>query len=371
MKQIKSVIFGAVQLYVFSGLGVVNAANTIHVYGAESGCYFQSRGQASYILHLAAFTSKDNALHYKNQIARQTRQSVHWDYEFQKKAPYLVTLGPFSSIDALRKTSCTLFAPSRPVAAVYAQPSLQTVAAIKTAQPSITSYVGKMGVSPKFYPWSKVATLSLGSAWADPHPTETITLRPNLKNNYVGAPRSQAVVDGEIFVGVQRAINRNFLGQIGVAVAAASHVQLDGDVIGLVGSSGNNFLYAYDINHTHIAVKAKVLAEPEDIVSPYVSGSLGVGLNHAYDYSIEPKHANAGLSPLFESNTLAAFTYTLGAGVQTDINANWQVGVGYEFADWGKSGLSQALSQSIGSGLQLNHLYTNALQFNLTYSGFL
>ncbi|HAT8718368.1 TPA: porin family protein, partial [Legionella pneumophila] len=62
-----------------------------------------------------------------------------------------------------------------------------------------------------------------------------------------------------------------------------------------------------------------------------------------------------------------AFTYTLGAGVQKSISEHWQLGVGYEFADWGKSELGRASGQTLNEGLKLNHLYTNGVVLNLTY----
>lgn len=42
------------------------------------------------------------------------------------------------------------------------------------------------------------------------------------------------------------------------------------------------------------------------------------------------------------------------------------LGVGYEFADWGKSEPGRALGQTRNSGVDLNHLYTNGVLFNLT-----
>ncbi|HHS9463875.1 TPA: outer membrane protein, partial [Legionella anisa] len=72
-------------------------------------------------------------------------------------------------------------------------------------------------------------------------------------------------------------------------------------------------------------------------------------------------------NPDFADHTKTAFTYTLGAGVQKALNDHWQIGAGYEFADWGKSELGRAFGQTMNSGLALNHLYTNGVLFNLTY----
>ena len=57
---------------------------------------------------------------------------------------------------------------------------------------------------------------------------------------------------------------------------------------------------------------------------------------------------------------MTALTYTLGTGVQKILNAHWQVGVGYEFSDWGQSSLGRASEQTLHSGLELNHVYIKA-----------
>ena len=69
----------------------------------------------------------------------------------------------------------------------------------------------------------------------------------------------------------------------------------------------------------------------------------------------------------FSSHTNTTFTYNLGVGIQRVLNQNWQIGIGYEFADWGKSQLGIASGQTLNSGLKLNHFYTSGLLFNLTY----
>lgn len=69
--------------------------------------------------------------------------------------------------------------------------------------------------------------------------------------------------------------------------------------------------------------------------------------------------ANQSSSALFDGEVFL--------GAQKALNQHWQVGVGYEFADWGISQLGRAAEQTQNSGLTLNHLYTNGVLFNLTY----
>lgn len=102
-------------------------------------------------------------------------------------------------------------------------------------------------------------------------------------------------------------------------------------------------------------------------VMPWVSASIGVGFNRAHDFMTTPLIFEALPNPNFADHTKPAFTYMLSAGVQKSISENWLVGVGYEFADWGKSELSRAFEQTMNSGLALNQLYINGVSFNLAY----
>jgi opacity protein-like surface antigen len=116
-----------------------------------------------------------------------------------------------------------------------------------------------------------------------------------------------------------------------------------------------------------VAVKGKLLADMGYMAIPYVSGSVGVGFNRAHNFNNIPVIFEALPNPNFASNTETAFSYTVGAGLQKALTPNWQVGAGYEFADWGKSQLGLAPGQTLGNGLAQDHVYTNALMFNVTY----
>ena len=129
----------------------------------------------------------------------------------------------------------------------------------------------------------------------------------------------------------------------------------------------DNYSYLYKVRNSRVAVKGKLLLDKGYWVMPWVSASLGVGFNRARDFTNTPLIFEALPNNNFEDHTKTAFTYTLGAGVQKPISEHWQMGVGYEFADWGKSGLNRAPAQTLNTGLALNHLYTNSVLFNLTY----
>jgi len=214
---------------------------------------------------------------------------------------------------------------------------------------------------------SGVVVLSVGPVWENAGNTQTFYLAPGIEKTYAAKQASHALVDGEIFLGVQKPLREKLQGQLGLAVATTGNAAVSGYIWDDAQAQFNNYTYKYQVKHTHVAVKGKLLADKGYILTPWINGSLGVGFNQAHDYSNTPIISEAIVMPNFASQTTTAFTYTVGAGFQRNFNAHWQGGIGYEFADWGKSQLGRASGQTLNSGLFLSHLYTNGFLFNLTY----
>ena len=212
-----------------------------------------------------------------------------------------------------------------------------------------------------------IITLSAGPTWENAGESQTLFLSPFIQKTYTSNKLTNTLFDGEVFLGIERALASHFQGQLGLAVAATSNANLFGAVWDDANPLFDNFNDTYNIQHTHIAAKAKVLGDMGYLLKPYVSGSLGVGFNQARNFSAIPTIFAAVPTPNFSSNTTTAFTYTVGLGLERALNTNWRVSAGYEFADWGKSQLGVAPSQTLGGGLSLNHLYTNGMLFGLSY----
>lgn len=227
--------------------------------------------------------------------------------------------------------------------------------------------------TPSARAYSYVATLSAGPAWGSGGQTQTFYLQPNIIKTFTTTRTSTVLADGELFLGLQQALMDPFDGQLGIAVATTSDATLRGNVWDDADPLFNDFTYSYHVSHSHVALKGKLIREANspspwfEGVKPYLSGSVGVGFNRASAFALTPLIFEAVPFPAFTSNSTTTFTYTVGAGIQRVISDNWQVGIGYEYADWGKSQLAIAPGQTMGSGLSINHLYTNGLMFNLTY----
>ncbi|CEG56862.1 outer membrane protein [Legionella fallonii] len=232
-----------------------------------------------------------------------------------------------------------------------------------------SAFSGAMGPSVIASDWTQVMTLSMGPIWSDKGDTQTFFLAPEIEKTYTADNSTSSLFNGEFFYGWQRRINAKFQGQIGLAVAATTNTAISGEIWDDADPEFNNYIYSYKINHTHVALKGKLLADVGYIVSPYISGSIGVGFNRAHDFTNTPIIFEAITNPNFASRTQTAFSYTIGVGVQKALNERWQVGVGYELADWGQSQLGLAMGQTLGNGLSQSHTYTNGVLFSISCVG--
>lgn len=237
---------------------------------------------------------------------------------------------------------------------------------------SATAFSGTMGSAPQkdlLLDYSSyVATLSIGPAWSNSGQTQTFFLQPNIEKTYATNHNTSTIASGEIFLGKQHKLHEHLLGQLGLAVATTSNVNPSGSIWEDADPNFNNYTYDYNVSHTYVAVKGKMLTSAWETVQPYISASLGAGFNNAHAFHITPKIEQEVPAPSFQSNTTTALSYTVGLGLQRAFTTHLSAGIGYEFSDWGKSQLNAATGQSLNKGLLLNHLYTNELQFSLSYT---
>ena len=214
---------------------------------------------------------------------------------------------------------------------------------------------------------SPFMTLSLGPTLTGGAESESFYLQPDIAKTYKVNRKPYAFGSGELFLGMQIPIMPNFLSQVGIAVAGGLEAPLAGNIWEDEDPEFNNYTYKYKVNHAHIAVKAKISTDTNTIIQPYVSGSIGTGVNKSHSFTISPIIFEEVPAPNFTAGRDSGMVYTAGLGIQSSYNENWQVGIGYEFADWGNLQLGRAPGQTENQGLGSNHLYTHELQLSITY----
>lgn len=231
---------------------------------------------------------------------------------------------------------------------------------------NVTALAGTMGPISVPLKNTIVGTLSAGPLWASAGKSQTFYLTPEVEKTYASNSSTNAFPEGELFLGVQKVLSHQLLARLGVAVATTGNASSNGVIWDDADPQFDNYSYAYKVQNTKIALKGVLLLDKGYSLMPWISGSIGAGFNYAHSFTNTPLIFQAVPNNNFTNHTSTSFTYSLGAGVQKALNANWQIGVGYEFADWGKTRLGRADGQTLNTGLSLNHLYTNGLIFNIT-----
>lgn len=211
--------------------------------------------------------------------------------------------------------------------------------------------------------------LSAASTWTYGNRTQTLNLESDVTKTYTANQPTNVIPSFELLIGCEKPImtSHPIIGQLGLRFAEAGNANLTGDIWEDANPNLNNFNYEYKVRHFDVSVKGRLIGAFGFYVDPYISGSMGVGINRAYDFTITPKISSEVAAPPFASNTQAAFTYTVGIGLQRKFYENFEVAVGYEFADWGKSSLLPASGQVTNQAPSLNHLYAQSLQLSLFF----
>ena len=216
-------------------------------------------------------------------------------------------------------------------------------------------------------PTKWVGTFSIGPTWAAAGEQQTFNLTPAIEKTYTANRNMNTLTAGEVFVGVQKNLPANIYGHFGLTGGMDSQVGLSGNIWDDADPAFDNYTYSYNIQHAYVGLKGKFFKDFDCYVLPWFSAGVGVGFNSSHAFSNQPLINEALPNNNFGDHTQATVTYTIGFGAQRILAEHWQVGLGYEFSDWGQSLLGKADGQTINSGLTLSHLYTNGIMFNLTY----
>jgi hypothetical protein len=245
---------------------------------------------------------------------------------------------------------------------------------------STNALAGSMGTRSNFGEGCFVATLSIGPAWARPGEEQTVIIQPDLIKTYSPIPTSRALkfvsvargtdtlAAGELFLGLRGAINSIVEGQLGLVVGAGSQVKLQGSVFEDANPQFNNFSYSYGVRNTRVAAKAKFLYDTGIYdLYPYLSGSAGIGFNHASGFALKPNIIEEIPAPPFEGKNETSFSYSIGLGLETALDPNWRLGLGYEMVNWGRSALGRGDGQRAGRGIVVKNLRANEVLVSLSY----
>lgn len=359
--------------FVLGSFAWMHAANAssghgIFIYGPEQGIQLNEQSNLTqdthYTLNLGAFKNKQNALKHQARMQERTKKIVHLTYQPEKDVPYIVFMGPFTDTQSVVAASRAL---------LEKQPSTTVLSNHPIPTP----------ILPKEHVKQPLVMVSGGPGWSSPGKTQTLMLESNGPNTYRNHAKTQTLGMGEVFLGLQRKMfvlnpisfqetlsTLPIQTQWGVLVSAAGMARIKGDVWQLADPEFNNMSYSYNINQIRAGLRTKWLLDQyafTEQFKPYMTASLAAGFNHAFSFQNSPKSSDIVANPNFKDKTVVALSYSVGAGIQKEINPHTHIGLGYEFFDWGKSGLTSAPGQETNAAPFLNHLYAQTLLLSLTY----
>lgn len=213
---------------------------------------------------------------------------------------------------------------------------------------------------------SYVVSLHAGPQWASGTANQTIALNPNVIKTYTADHSASAIGEIELFMGIPFSLPNHITSQVGLTFATTTSTLISGNIWDDADAQFNNYTYHYRVKHSHAALQGILLKEFNQF-QPWISASIGIGANNAYAFNNTPLIYQALPNPNFTSHQTTSLTYSLGIGTQLSITKHIQIGIGYEWTDWGNIQLSTAPGQTTQSTLSMSHFYTNGLLGNVTY----
>lgn len=161
--------------------------------------------------------------------------------------------------------------------------------------------------------------------------------------------------------------------QLGLGYYQTSTFNTEGTLTqGVSAPSYNAFNYTYDVISRQLLAEGKVLMNWAKRYHPYISVGLGVAFNTAQDYKVDIGPPLT-FSPAYDDHTERSFTYSIGLGMDYDITHYLRFGIGYRFADLGKTELGDGQVGAPGSYVAVpeapsqRHFYSQEILAQLTW----
>jgi opacity protein-like surface antigen len=215
-----------------------------------------------------------------------------------------------------------------------------------------------------------IVTFSLGSDRTNVFSSKSITLIPPFQNAYVGTNHYDTEAVMGLFVGAEAQFLQDWAYQLGLSYFQTSALTENGNVYQFSDPAFNNLMYQYQIQSRRVSVETKVSHAFRQIWHPYVTAGLGEAFNKAYGYSESPITSDAvPMTQAFGSHSSRSFTYSVGLGIDVDLQEHLRVGVGYRFVDLGNARLGTTPLQSDNSTISNTHLHTNEFLAQFSYVG--
>lgn len=128
---------------------------------------------------------------------------------------------------------------------------------------------------------------------------------------------------------MQTGVEYNYFGKAGVNGI---------NTVGVEPQTSTMYRYNYTFQTQQVLGTFKLFATTHERFYPYGEVGLGAAFNRAGQYSaITAETGSINVTPGFGNQSNTRFSYNLGLGVDTQVNTNIRVGLGYRYSNFGAS----------------------------------
>ena len=166
-----------------------------------------------------------------------------------------------------------------------------------------------------------------------------------------------------VFLGTERSLplisRPGFFMQTGVEYNYIGKVSVNGiNTVGVEPQTSTTYRYNYNFQTQQVLGTLRLFATAYERFHPYGEVGLGAAFNHAGQYNATTTETGSiNLTPGFSNQSNTQFSYSLGLGVDTQVNTKIRVGLGYRYSNFG--------SPSLGNGTVTFNNYQAPVSFAL------
>lgn len=210
------------------------------------------------------------------------------------------------------------------------------------------------------------AGMTLGAGFIRTGHVQTLSLLPPFTNHYTNNASYKSSGLMGLGLGIERGLTEQLSWQLGLSGYFNSQISSTGHVWQFALPEFDNFIYDYRIQSKRVMATGKLLGTLKQNIHPYVSGELGAGFNRASAYKETPLIVEAVAMAPFSGRTHTSLAWGAGGGIDVDISETLRLGLGYQFANLGKTSLGVSPAQFTQQTLSVSHLYSQEVRVQLT-----
>lgn len=352
--------------YLAVGISLVLGMYHAVYYAASSAVVFINKVPTklyaqSYLLQVASFKSVDNANRYCEYIKKKTHSPVFIDH----KKYYRIMVGPLTSFQAIRNQASMLRQPETRPALSKPQKSQNVTPIVYTAPLSNQfgqqqQWYGMLGGGAQWTHAASTMEIPNGSPYPYPESIDLFSVDNAARSGmFIFSAGSRWECDREWLTAYSLGIYYQYL---------MSHT-INGSIMQYSVPEFNNYSYQWKTVANIVQLLGKINYYHIKQYLPFVQLGIGVALNQTTGYT---ETAYSGVtargSPGYMNNTTSHFTYSLGAGIDYQVQPAWIISVGYQYQYIGTIKSGNGITTWSSTRLSLDNVAQNELFISLTWT---